>query len=102
MLAGARGRGGGFAGGVFPLVALTVVLVSETPQVAPAALGAGYGLPVPFPAYGKTEATAILLRSLRVAAGLPSSTARLAMGSNLGASFTGWMVSVTTASLESA
>ena len=84
MLAGARGRGGGFlshhtggggsvntASSSGPLVALTVVLVSETPQVSPGALAGGYGLPVPFSAYSKAEATAILLRSLRVAAGLP-------------------------------
>lgn len=74
MLAGARGRGGGFLGASSPLVALTVVLVSEHPHVASGALEAGFGLPVPFPAYTKKEASAILLRSLRVAAGLPSSS----------------------------
>ncbi|GAB5029736.1 cell division cycle 5-like protein [Nannochloropsis oceanica] len=75
MLAGPQGKdrhnpGHGGAGAV---VALTVILISETPVVVPGSLEAALALNVPFPAYTKVQATAILLRSLRVAAGLPPS-----------------------------
>jgi hypothetical protein len=75
MLAGPRGKGSdrGY-GGAGAVVTLTVILISETPVVVPGTLEAALALDVPFPAYSKVQATAILLRSLRVAAGLPPSS----------------------------
>ena len=102
MLAGPRGkssdRGAGGAGAV---VALTVILISETPTVAPGTLEAALALDVPFPAYSKAQATAILLRSLRVAAGLPAAAASSSSDEKEFESLVAGFVNVLVASLYS-